>query len=180
MAQGNTLAELARYPEAILVFEEIISRYPDSDVFITALGRKADCQFMMGADDPGRYEQSIETYRIVADSRFADISEVLQVEYKIGRCLEKLGRTDESLEQYYSKVVVRYLDEMKRGIMHTERSKVWFTRAAFSAADILESRGDWRRLVNVLGRVDQAGVPAADEARDRIARVRAERWWVFH
>lgn len=179
-AQANALSELARYAEAILIFEEVITKFPDSGLVNVAWGRKADCQFMLGGDDPARYSESMESYRILANSSTAPLDLVLQAEYKIGRCLERLDLTKEAFEQYYLRVIARYLDESEKGIWHTEGSKTWFTRAAFSAADILESQGDWRRLVNILQRVVEAGVPAAAEAQDRIAKVKSEKWWYFY
>jgi hypothetical protein len=43
----------------------------------------------------------------------------------------------------------------------------------------MENRGQWRRVVKILERVVAAGVPAANEARERIAKIRSERWWLF-
>jgi len=101
----------------------------------------------------------------------------MQAEYKIGRCLEKLGRLDEAFEQYYLKVILRYFGDRERGLWFSESSKVWFTRAGFNAADIMESRHDWLRVIRILERIVRSGVPAAEEARERIEKIKAERWW---
>jgi len=179
-AQANAFVELANYSAAILIYDEIINKYSDSGLLGAAWGRKGDCQFTLGAEDPKRYQESIESYRVVANSPTAAPDEVLQAAYKIGRCLEKTGRIDEALEQYYAKVVVRYLREGEKGVWHNEAAKVWFTRAAFSTADIMESREDWRGAARVLERVAKAEVPAADEAKERIDKIRSEHWWLFY
>ncbi len=178
-AQANAFVELANYSAAILIYDEIINKYSESGLLGAAWGRKGDCQFTLGVEDPKRYQESIESYRVVANSPTAAPDEVLQAAYKIGRCLEKMERIDEALEQYYAKVIVRYLREGEKGVWHSEAAKVWFTRAAFSTADIMESREDWRGAVRILGRVAEAEVPAADEAKERIDKIRSERWWLF-
>jgi TolA-binding protein len=177
--QGDALSELGKFAEAILIFDEIILKYPQSDLVPAAWGRKGDCQFTLGNEDPARYEESIASYRTVVNHPSARPDLVIQANYKIGRCLEKTGRTQEAFDQYYLGVILKYFEDRSKGVWHDPVSKVWFTRAAFTAADILEARKDWRGLVNVLQRVVDAGVPAVDEARERIEKIKAERWRVF-
>lgn len=179
-AQADALRELANHSAAILILDEIINTYPDSELVELAWGLKGDCQFTLGAEAPERYRESIAAYRVVANSSTAGADLVLQAAYKIGRSLEKLERVDEALEQYYAKVIVRFLRDREKGVWHNETAKFWFARAAFDAADILEARDDWGGVVRVLERVAQAGVPASVEARERIKAIRAERWWMFY
>ena len=179
-AQADSLCELGRFAAAILVFEEIISKYPESDLIPSAWGRKGDCQFTLGSpDEPERWEESIDSYRVVANSSSAGLDLVLQAEYKIGRCLEKLARAKDALEHYYIRVIVRFLEEREKGAWLNDATKVWFTRAVFNSADVLESRKDWKRLISILERVVEAGVPAAEEARQRIEKIKSEHWWLF-
>jgi hypothetical protein len=102
-----------------------------------------------------------------------------QAEYKIGRCLEKMARTDEALEHYYTRVVVRFLEDPAGRLSPDSPAAVWFTRAAFAVADILEAQDNRRRAVRVLQRVVDAGVPAAADAQARIDKIRAEFWGLF-
>lgn len=177
-AQADALSELANYPAAILIYEEII-KIPDNDLIPAAWCRKGDCQFTLGADDPKRYEEAIESYRVVVNNSASGLDLGIQASYKIGRCLEKLERTGEAFEQYYLKVIVPYLEDRAKGIWHTETSKLWFTRAVFNAADIMEARKDWPGAVSVLERAVGADVPAAAEAGERIKKIKSEHWWNF-
>jgi tetratricopeptide (TPR) repeat protein len=179
-AQAEALSVLGKEPEAILIFDEIINKYADSGLVPAAWARKGDCQFTLGKDDARRYEESMASHRVVVSSSGAALDLVLQSEYMVGRCLEKLERPTEAFDQYYLNVILKYLEGRDAGQWYSEAAKLWFTRAAFSAADIMEARKDWRRVVSILQRVVDSGVPAADEAGERIARVRAERWWLFY
>jgi TolA-binding protein len=178
-AQADALSELANYPAAILIYEEIIIKYQDSELAPAAWCRKGDCQFTLGTDNRKRYEEAIESYRVVVNSSAAGPDLAIQSKYKIGRCLEKLDRTTEAFEQYYLKVMVPYLDERAKGVWHTEACKLWFTRAAFNAADIMEAKKDWNGVVSILERAVSADVPAAAEAKERIKKIKSEHWWNF-
>jgi tetratricopeptide (TPR) repeat protein len=178
-AQADSLTQLARYAAAILIYDEIIAKYPGRELVPAAWGRKGDCQFTLGAEDPSRYRESMESYRVVVNNARADVELVLQAEYKIGRCHEKLGRPMEAFEHYYLRVLLPFLQRQEAGEWIGDAAKVWFTRAAFAAAAIMEQQEDWRRAVSILKRVVDAEVPAADEARERIRRIRSERWWLF-
>jgi hypothetical protein len=135
---------------------------------------------MLGSEDRKRYEEALRSYNAVVNDAKAGLDLVLQAEYKIGRCLEKEGKTDEAVAQYYARVVVRFLEDKEKSVPQNEAAKMWFTRACFNLADIFEARKEWRQVVSVLERVATAGVPVADETRDRIKRIRAEHWWLFY
>ena len=181
-AQADALCELADFSAAILICDEIINKYPESEWVIPAWGRKGDCQFGMGTENPKRYGESIESYRVVADSSTnnpnATLDLVLKAEYQIGACLEKLGKTDAAFDAYY-KVVIRYLDEREKGAWPSEAAKAWFTRAAEKAANIMKAKQNWRSTVAILERVVKAGVPAAADAGDQIRKIKADHWWLF-
>ena len=178
--QAEALSFIDKPSAAILVFDEIIKEYPDSDLVAAAWGRKGDCQFILGSDNPKRYKESIESYKIAANTSGADLALIMQAEYKIGRSLEKLGRIDDAYEQYYTKVIIRYINDRNKGVEQNEACRMWFVRAALDAADILEEKKDWRQAVKVLGRIVDAGVDTENIARSRIKKIKTEQWWQFY
>ena len=56
---------------------------------------------------------------------------------------------------------------------------VWFTRAAFGAAQIAERNNRWRQAAGIYQRVVDAGVAAAPEAQTRLQKLRLEHWLLF-
>jgi lipopolysaccharide biosynthesis regulator YciM len=100
---------------------------------------------------------------------------MLQLQFKAGRCLEKLKQIDEAIDQYYTEVIVRFLNERTRGTWFDERSTGLFVRAGFTVAELYEQKGHSDQAIRVLQRVVQSGVPGADEARQRIERLRGKR-----
>jgi len=178
-AQGDALANLTQFSEAILAFQEVINRFPDSELAPQTWLKKGDCEFMLGAEDPKRYEEAMRSYRAGANNPNAGLDLALEAEYKIGRCLEKLGRNDEAVEQYYTRTVVRFMEAREKGAALNEDAKKWFLRACYNLADIFETRKAWRQVVSIFERVVSAGLPLPDETRERIRRIRTEYWWLF-
>ncbi len=179
-AQGDAQTEMGQYAAAILIFDEIIRMRPEGELAARAWGRKGDCQFSLGTEESKRFEESLASYRVVANSSAAGPDLVLQAEYKIARCLEKLGKVQDAFDHYYVHVIARFFQEREKGIWHGEAGKTWFTRAALRAVDILEAGDDWRRVVRILERIVESGVPEAASAKERIEKIKAERWWLFY
>jgi len=170
--QADALSELGEFSRAILVFDEVIEKFPNSPLVSAAWGRRGDCHFTLGATDPKRYAEAITAYRSVSRSPGSTFDLELQAEYKIGRCFEKMGKLPEAFEQYYTRVVCRYLAETQKD----GAAALWFSNAASHAADILELEKNWKRAIKVLERVEGAQIPASADARKRIEQIRSEHW----
>lgn len=170
--QGVALCELGQFDAAILIFNEIIKQYPNHE---SASFKKADCQFILGSDAPRRYEDAINSYQLVLDRPECSATSRLQARYKIGRCLEKLGRPNEAFAQYLQ-VVYSYLQNQEQN----PAGNLWFVRAAFNAAGIMEDKQQWRQAANIYQRVVEADIPASSDAQERIDKLRSEHWLFFY
>lgn len=178
-AQAEALCELAKFSEAIVILDEIVNKHPNSDLIPAAWVKRGDSQFMLGGEDHTRYEEAMKSYRMAVNSLKASLDLILEGEYKTGRCLDKLGRDTDAVDQYYSKVMIRFLEERAKGVWHNENSKRWFALASSKAADIMEARKEWRQAVRILERVVASGVPQVEDTQERIKRIKAESWWLF-
>lgn len=172
--QGQALGELGEFAGLILVMDEIIKQFPDSELAEAAWLRKGDGQFTLGAEDPKRYEEAVASYRRILERPAVTELAKLEVEYKIGRCLEKAGRPADAFE-HYMKAIYGYFKhpELK------PQGNVWLTRAAFSAAGIKEDEKSWRKAAAIYQRVVDAGIPASRDAKERIDKIRADNWTHF-
>lgn len=173
--QGEALCELGEFAGAILIFNRIIKQFPDSYLAEMAWFRKGDSQFTLGSEDHKRYDEAIASYRTVSDRPEVSSQARMQAGYKMGRCLEKLGRLAEAFE-YYMKVVYTYPESQDRD----PQSNVWFTRAAFNAAEMKEQEKSWAKAVNIYQRVIEADVPAKRDAQERINKIRMDHWLFFY
>ena len=172
LVQGEALVELARFDEAILVFERVaIAEGVRAELRLRAQILRADAFFVMGADNPVRYEAALEAFRSVLDDSGLSASRKLLVAFKIARALEKLKRIDEAMDVYYAQVVLFYRNGRMRGEWFDDEARAAFSRAAFQLADEYEIRGKDTQALNVLRLVAASDVPAAEEARKRSRRL---------
>lgn len=169
-AQGEALTELGEFSRAILAYDEIIKTAPDTLTADRARGRLGDCLFTLGATEPERYKEALETYQALYKKTDIPFELKLQALCKIARCEEKTGQTDAALEHYTE--AVYSIGEHKEALSPT--AVLWFTRAALEAADLLERQQKWREAVHLYERIIQAEVPAADEADKLIRKIRQE------
>ena len=174
LAQGDVLSELGQFAAAILAFNEVIVKFPQAPEALVAWGRKGDCQYTLGQENPARYEEALLSYRTLLDFAGAPADLRLQAGYKVGRCLEKMGRATAALDRYME-VVYSFLQEERP----PAEANVWFTRAAFGAAALQETAGNWKEAAGIYRRVADSGAPAAAEARVRMERIRQEHWVLF-
>ncbi len=177
--QAEAMCERADFNQAIVLFDKMIVQFPANDLVPYAWGRKGDCLFSLGTDDAELYEDAIGAYRTVAQHRVVPMGLALRVEYMIGRCMEKEGRSEDALEQYHVNVIVRYRKERETGNIGSVEVLKWYAKAAFNAADLLVSKQRWTQAVSVLERVIQVGGPGRTEALDRIERIKDGRRWLF-
>ena len=175
LVQGEALIELARFDEAVLVLERVVlAEDVGSSDRMRARLLGADALFAMGADNPVRYQEALEAYKGVKMGEALDPSQRLSVSYKIAKTLEKLKRTDEAVDRYYSDVVFAYREGRMNGIRFDDEARASFSRAVFRLADEFESRGRDFQAMHVLGLAATSDVPAAAEAQKRIERIRSK------
>lgn len=172
LVQAEALIEKSRYDEAILVLDRVVvTPSVDRADRLQARLLKADALFAMGADNPVRFSSALEAYRAIQLGDELEADQKLSIAFKIGRVLEKLKRPDEATEQYYTQVILAYRDGRMRGERYGDEARAAFSRAAFRLADEFEDRGRDFQAVGVLKLVVESGVPAAEEAERRIARI---------
>ena len=174
LLQGEALIDQARFDEAVLVLERA-SRLPVPDEMRRrAAVLKADGLFARGADNSAYYQKAVDAYRNVQQDADVPPSMRLAVSFKLARALEKMHNYSEASDQYYTNVLMAYVDGVRAGVLFDGNARAFFARAAFNLADAYEASGNRRQAERMLRYVVDAQVPAADAARRRIARLRKE------
>jgi outer membrane protein assembly factor BamD (BamD/ComL family) len=167
-AQGDSLTEIGDFAGAILAFDEIIRKFPAHPLVVRALGRIGDCQFTLGADRADRYNEAAASYRAALTHPQIAPDLALQVEYKLARTYERLGRNDDAVTHYLN-VVYQWM--ARRAEAEVPPEEIWFVRAAFSAAALREAGGAAADAAKIYRRVIDAGVAAAPDAALRLERL---------
>ena len=175
IVQGEALMMLARYDDALRVLNQALTVLPSGQDARRASLLKADALFAMGADDGARYQEALASYDTLAAETGLPASLKIEIAFKTARTLEKMRQTAEADNRYYDGVVLEYMRAAEAGKeLLDDSARTFFARAAFALADRYESQGLRRQAVNILKHVAKSGVPAADEARKRIARIKTK------
>jgi tetratricopeptide (TPR) repeat protein len=171
IVQGEALIGEARFDEAVLVLERALMAGAEAADRVRAQMLKADALFAMGADNPSRYSAALEAYQAIKFAGALTPSENIVISFKIARALERLKRTAEAIDRYYTEVVLAYREGRLAGVYYDDAAKAAFSRSAFWLADEYEMRGMPLQAVSVLRLVVASDVPAAKEAQRRIERI---------
>jgi tetratricopeptide (TPR) repeat protein len=175
IVQGETLIELARFDEAVLILERAsLSPGCTSSDRLRSQILRADALFAMGADNSERYLAALEAYRTILLGENLTPAQRLSLSFKIGKTFERLKRMDEAIDRLYLEVVLAYRDGRKADVRYDDAAKAAFARAAFRLADEFVSRGLEVQALNVLRLVATSDVPAAAEAERRIEHMKAK------
>ena len=174
LVQGEAVMELGRYAEAVQVFDRAAKQAGDGPNATQAAVLKADALYAMGANDLARYEEAIAAYRNLPDGNVLSPDRKIEVAFKIGRALEKAGQKREAMDQYYKNVVLAYAEATTKDVFFGTPARTFFARAAFALADYLGGAGNTAAAKHVLERVIAADVPAAEEARRRLAALKGK------
>lgn len=166
-AQGDALRELGQFSPAILVYEMILVQDEESYLANRARIRLGDCHYTLAAEDPSRYEYALLQYHRVRAREISGSELAREADYKIGRCLEGMGRTDEAFEAYMT-----VLHDYSSSSISSE----WVPRSGFSAAALKEKKGAWKEASKVYERLITRGGDAAADAQKRLNLIRLEQW----
>ncbi len=173
LVQGEALIEQSRFDESVLVLDRVLAVNGVARATrMKAQILRSDALFAMGADNPARYQEALETYRAVRRGEDLSPSMRLVISFKVARTLEKLRRLDEATDQYYTQVILAYREGRAKGVRFDDEARAVFSRAAFRLAEEFESRGEVFQAVQILELVVKSDVPAAAEAARRIERMR--------
>ena len=175
LLQGETLIDLARFDEAVLVLERTSRLSVSDETRRRAAALLADCLFARGADNSAFYQKAVDAYRTVLQDADMPPSMRLVVSFKLARTLEKMHSYRDAYDQYYTNVVMAYVNGVRRRVLFDANARSLFARAAFILADAHEQAGESIQAEKILLYVVEAKVPSSDDARQRIARIRKER-----
>ena len=153
--------------DAIKLYDEILGSKPDAELKFASLGGKADLCFLLGIKDPKYFDQAIATYNDLA--KLPDVTSYWrnQALYGKGRCYEKLDRPDEALASFYD--VIQPPASRKNGPEY-----LWYYKAGFEAAQILEDRKQWKAAIAIYKKMAAFVGPRSDQAKERLTRLRME------
>jgi tetratricopeptide (TPR) repeat protein len=164
LEEALTMRQARQEKEAIVLLDDLLAQNPPPDIRFQALDAKGEAQFSLAANDSKLYEEAAETFDTLVSSEGISVEWKQRALYQKGKCLEKLGRMDEALTDYYDVLAV----EGGTG------DQLWYFRAGFDAAQILEDRRSWSSAAAIYEKLANTRGARSEEAKDRLTRIRLE------
>jgi TolA-binding protein len=164
LEEALTMRQARQENEAIVLLDDLVSQNPPPDIRFEALDNKGEAQFTLAAKDPQYYIEAMKTFERLINEEGLSIEWNQHASYQKGKCLEKLNRVDEALAAYYDVLAV----EGGSG------DQLWFFRAGFDAAQILENQRSWSSAAAIYDKLSNTRGPRSAEAKNRLTRLRLE------
>lgn len=159
--------KLGKTQDAVALYDEVLNGAARPVEKREALCGKGDIFFELAASDPQNYQRAIDAYEKLAGDREAPAYWRYQALFKKGLCLEKRADRGGALASFYS--VLEQGTQPERG-----REFFWFYKAGFNAGRLLEADAKWESAAAIYEKLAAAGGTRADEARERLDRLRLE------
>ena len=164
LEEALTIRQARQDKEAIALVDDLLAQNPPPDIRIQALDAKGEAQFTLAANDLKLYEEAAKTFDTLIASEEIPVEWKEHALYQKGKCLEKLGKTDEALASYYDVLAAE----------GNARDQLWYFRAGFDAAQILEERRSWGSAAAIYEKLANTRGARSGEAKDRLSRLRLE------
>jgi TolA-binding protein len=163
LEQATTMRQTKHEREAIVLLDDLLTQNPPTDIRYQALDGKGESLFTLAASEPKMYEQAIGAFDTLLASEGLPTQWKQQALYQKGKCFEKLGKLDDALSDYYDVLAAE-----------GDGDQIWFFRAGFDAAQILEDRRSWSSAAAIYEKLANARGARAEEAKTRLTRLRLE------
>ncbi|MGB7794572.1 MAG: tetratricopeptide repeat protein [Terrimicrobiaceae bacterium] len=165
LGQASLLNALKRPKEALGVLDGVLESKPDPEIRYAVLLEKGDTLFAQGSQEADNYRSAIAAWKQVSDDPAAPKIWSNQAFAKMGAAYEKLGNYDAALDAYYA----AFSEGQKGGPEY-----FWYYKAGFDAGRLLESQKLWKEAIAVYEKIGSVDGPRAEEARERVNRLRLE------
>lgn len=165
LSQALLFNALKKPKEALGVLDNILTGHPDPELRGLVLIEMGDTHFAQGGLNPTEYQEAIDTWEKLASDPETSKAMRHQALVKMGAAHEKLGQNDAALESYH-----QVFSEEQKG----EPEYFWFYKAGFDAGRLLESQQLWKEAIVVYESIAASEGPRAEEARDRVNKIRLE------
>jgi tetratricopeptide (TPR) repeat protein len=145
------------------LLDDLLTQNPPAEIRCQALDGKGESLFTLAANEPKLYEQAIKTFDTLLSTEGLPTEWKQRALYQKGKCFEKLGKLEDALSDYYDVLAAE-----------GDSDQLWFFRAGFDAAQILEDRRSWSSAAAIYEKLANTRGPRSEEAKNRLTRLRLE------
>jgi tetratricopeptide (TPR) repeat protein len=165
--QALVKSKLGAPDDAVKIYDSILAAQPPAELELrlAALTGKGDNLVALGKTDAKNFASAIASYDQVIATAGASPTWKNQAAYKKAKTLELEDRRDDALDIFYG---------ILKSAATGPRETFWFAKAGFDAAALVESRQQWKSAVGIYEKMAAIPGPHAEQARQRVRRLRLE------
>jgi tetratricopeptide (TPR) repeat protein len=164
---------MANFSQAETFYDAVLATEKTGARFVQASLLKGHCLFALGTQDPANYGLALAAFDQIVDSKEGTLAERNEADVSAGKCLEKMGRTDEAMARYLDVLYGRIAVD---SAAPPAPADFWQFEAASQAGSIRESQKDWRGAIEVYRRAEQIGGAHAQDFHDLVNKLRRDNY----
>jgi tetratricopeptide (TPR) repeat protein len=172
--EGLVYHQQLNFDQAETLYDAVLATEKTGPRFVLASLLKGQCLFELGATDPANYNLALAAFDSILKSKDGTISERNEAAVRSGKCLEKMGRTDDAMQRYLDVLYGREAGDDSSMPAPPEFS--WQFEAASQAGSIREKQKDWRGAIEVYRRAEQIGGAHAQDFHDLVNKLRRDNY----
>ena len=165
---------MANFSQAETFYDAVLATEKSGPRFVQANLLKGQCLFALGALDPNNFALALAAFDQILKSKDGTIAERNEADVRAGKCLEKMGRTDDAMARYLDVLYGRVAGDDSASPVPPEFS--WQFEAGSQAGRIRESRKDWRGAIEIYKRLEQIGGAHAQDFHDLVNKIRRDNY----
>lgn len=172
--EGRAFHKQLNFDQANTMYDSVLATEKSGPRFVQASLLKGQALFALGSQDAASYPLALAAFDQVLKSKDGSISERNEAAVSAGKCLEKMGRTDDAMKWYLDVLYGRVAGDEPTAPQPPEFH--WQFEAGSQAGRIREARKDWRGAIEVYKRLEQIGGAHAQDFHDLINKLRRDNY----
>ena len=114
-------------------------------------------------------QEAVETYKTIINAEDSPADILDNAKYRLGKCYQKLDKTDLAIEKYLDVFYQYKLDLMQKNNI---RDWYYFARSGYDAAELLLLQDNREQAVRIYDRLAESGIPTSNNAAENARQIR--------
>ena len=170
LKQGDLLRKLNQFPQAQLVYENLVNNYPNHVDVVLAQLALAECHNAQSLDDTNHAERAITLFEHLRDRVDAPIDVRVEAGFNLGYLMARQERWNRAEAVWWRDVVTMFLLDDKMASALGPKGRYWMTRTLLELGALYEQQAKLDEARDAWLLILKTGLPGASLAKDRLAR----------
>lgn len=170
LKQGGLLRKLNQFPQAQLVYENLVNNHPNHGDVILAQLALAECHNAQSLDDTNHAERAISLFEHLRDRVDAPVDVRVEAGFNLGYLMARRGRLNRAEAVWWRDVVTTFLLDEDMATALGPKGRYWMTRSILELGSLYEQQAKLDQARDAWSLILKTGLPGAALAEDRLAR----------